>query len=92
MHKDEFINFIAKNNNITKREALDTIRIFTEGVIKAMSKKKDISLIGFGNFSASDIPAREGRNPRTGALLKISAYRQPKFKAGKKLKDACNGK
>ena len=92
MNKEEFASSIAENNKITKKEAIRTIEIFTEGVIKAMSKKEDISLIGFGNFTASDIPAREGRNPRTGAPLKVGAYRQPKFKAGKKLKDACNSK
>ncbi|MBN8523248.1 MAG: HU family DNA-binding protein [Rickettsiales bacterium] len=51
---------------------------------------KEISLIGFGNFSVSKIEARTGRNPRTGEELKIAAYNQPKFKAGQKLKAAVN--
>ena len=51
-----------------------------------------LSLIGFGNFSVSKVAARDGRNPRTGATLKIAANNQPKFKVGQKLKDAVNSK
>ncbi len=64
--------------------------MFTSSVIDAMAEGKEISLIGFGNFSVSKIAARSGRNPRTGEALKIAAYNQPKFKVGQKLKDACN--
>ena len=92
MNKEEFVTFIAENNSMTKKEAARVIEIFTQSVVLAMGKKNDISLIGFGSFSISDIPAREGRNPRTGEPLHVTAYRQPKFKAGQKLKNACNGK
>jgi len=51
---------------------------------------KEISFLNFGNFSISKVAARSGRNPRTGAALKIAAYNQPKFKVGSKLKKACN--
>ncbi len=55
-----------------------------------MAEGKEISLVGFGNFGINKIVARRGRNPRTGLALDIPAYNQPRFKVGKKLKDACN--
>jgi len=90
MNKQEFIDHIASRHGCTKREAEKAIDIFTSSVIDAMGQGKEISLIGFGNFSVSRVEARSGRNPRTGAELKIAAYNQPKFKVGQKLKDACN--
>jgi len=61
-------------------------------MLPALSKDNEISLIGFGSFSVSKVEAREGRNPRTGEVLQIAAYNQPKFKVGQKLKDAVNKK
>ena len=90
MNKGEFISFIAENESITKVEAEKIIDAFTRNVTKALGSKEDVQLIGFGGFSVSDVAARDGRNPRTGEAMKIAAYRQPKFKAGAKLKDACN--
>ncbi len=90
MHKQEFIDHIANQHGCTKKEAEKAIDIFTSSVIDALSQGKKISLIGFGSFSVSKIEARNGRNPRTGEVLKIAAYNQPKFKVGQKLKDACN--
>ena len=90
MHKQGFIDHIANQHGCTKKEAEKTIDTFTSSVIDAMEQGKEISLIGFGSFSVSKIEARNGRNPRTGELLKIAAYNQPKFKVGQKLKDACN--
>ncbi len=90
MNKGEFVSFIAKNENMTKVDAEKIIDVFTRSITKALADKKEVQLIGFGNFSVSDIKARNGRNPRTGETIKISAYRHPKFKAGQKLKDTCN--
>ena len=90
MNKQEFIDHIANQHGCTKKEAEKAIDIFTSSVIDAMGQGKEISLIGFGSFSVSKIEARNGRNPRTGEVLKIAAYNQPKFKVGQKLKDACN--
>jgi DNA-binding protein HU-beta len=92
MNKSEFINHIAAQYQCTKVEAEKVIDIFTSSVIDAIGQGKEISLIGFGNFTIGKIPARTGRNPRTGASLNIAAYNQPKFKAGQKLKDAVNSK
>ncbi len=90
MNKGELVSFIAKNEDITKVDAEKIIDVFTKNVTKALADKKEVQLIGFGNFSVSDIKARDGRNPQTGETMKIRAYRQPRFKAGQKLKDACN--
>ena len=90
MNKKEFVSFIAKNENITRAIAEQAIDIFVRNVTKALGSSREVQLIGFGYFGVSNIKARDGRNPRTGAAIKIPAYRQPKFKAGQKLKDACN--
>ena len=90
MNKQEFIDHIANQHGCTKKEAEKAIDIFTSSVINALGEGKEISLIGFGNFTVSKVEARTGRNPRTGASLNIAAYNQPKFKVGQKLKDACN--
>jgi len=92
MNKSEFINHIAAQYQCTKVDAERAIDMFTSSVIDAIGQGKEISLTGFGSFSISKIPARTGRNPRTGEELKIAAYNQPKFKAGQKLKDAVNSK
>ena len=92
MNKVEFINHIAEQHNFTKVEAEQVIDRFVSSVIDAIGQGNEISLVGFGNFSVSKVAARDGRNPSTGAALKIAAYNQPKFKAGQKLKDAVNKK
>ena len=92
MHKEEFSKHIAQQHNITQKAAHDVIDTFTSSVIDAMGQGKEISLIGFGNFSVSKVAARTGRNPRTGEVLKIASYNQPKFKVGQKLKGAVNQK
>jgi len=92
MNKAEFINHIAGQHECTKVEAEKIIDMFTSSVIDALGEGKEISLVGFGNFSVSKIEARTGRNPRTGASLNVAAYNQPKFKVGQKLKDAVNQK
>ena len=90
MNKSQFITHISEQNNCTKVEAEKTIDMFVSSVTSALGHGETISLIGFGNFSVSKVEARDGRNPRTGEVLKIKAYNQPKFKVGQKLKDAVN--
>ncbi len=92
MNKGEFVNHIAEQHTCTKVEAEKVIDMFTSSVIDAIGDGNEISLVGFGNFSVSKVAARDGRNPRTGEVLKIAAYNQPKFKVGQKLKDAVNSK
>ena len=90
MNKSEFVNHIADQHKCTKIEAEKVIDTFTSSVIDAIGQGKEISLLGFGNFTVSKIAARNGRNPRTGEELQIAAYNQPKFKVGSKLKASCN--
>ncbi len=90
MKKAEFITHISEANDCTKVEAEKIIDMFISSAISALSEGQEISLVGFGNFSVSKVAARDGRNPQNGAAITISSYNQPKFKVGKKLKDACN--
>ena len=90
MNKSEFVKHVASQHNITQDEANKVIDMFTSSVISALGEGKEISLIGFGNFSVSEVAARAGRNPQTGAAIQIAAYKQPRFKVGQKLKDAVN--
>ncbi|MBM3467441.1 MAG: HU family DNA-binding protein [Alphaproteobacteria bacterium] len=92
MAKQEFINHITNQHKCTKTEAEKVINMFTSSVIDAIGQGKEISLIGFGNFSISKVAARSGRNPKTQEPLQVPAYNQPKFKAGQKLKNAVNSK
>jgi DNA-binding protein HU-beta len=90
VNKSEFVDHIAGQHSCTKKDAEKAIDIFTSSVIDALSQGKEISLVGFGNFTVSKVAARTGRNPKTQEPLQIPAYNQPKFKVGQKLKDACN--
>jgi len=92
MNKLEFITHIADQHKCTKIEAEKVIDTFTSSVIDAIGQGKEISLLGFGNFTISKVATRKRRNPKTGEALKIAAYNQPKFKAGQKLKGAVNPK
>jgi DNA-binding protein HU-beta len=87
MNKVELINEVAKAT-CSKAEAGKAIDAFLGAVKKALKKGDKVSLIGFGTFSVAKRSARKGRNPQTGAPLKIAAKKVPKFKAGKALKDA----
>ena len=90
MNKSELIEHIAKNADITKAAATRALEA-TMGAIKTTLRKGGaVSLVGFGTFVATKRAARTGRNPRTGANLKIKACKVPKFKPGKGLKDAIN--
>ena len=90
MNKSELLTHIATNHDCTKVEAAKIVDIFTASVTEILSKGEDISLVGFGNFTVSQMKARTGRNPKTGKSMELPAYNQPRFKAGKNLKDACN--
>jgi DNA-binding protein HU-beta len=92
MNKSEFITHIADQHKCTKVEAEKVIDTFTSSVIDVVGQGKEISLIGFGNFTISKVAARNGCNPKTQEPLQIAAYNQPKFKVGQKLKDAVNKK
>ncbi|MGO9378093.1 MAG: HU family DNA-binding protein [Dissulfurispiraceae bacterium] len=88
MTKAELIDKIAKDAEISKKQADAAIVSFTEAVAKTVKKDGKLILVGFGSFSLAKRKARTGRNPQTGAALKIKASKTVKFTAGKTLKDS----
>ncbi|MFC1538416.1 HU family DNA-binding protein [Candidatus Latescibacterota bacterium] len=88
MTKEEIIAKAAADASITKAAASKALASVLSSIEKALKKGDKVSLVGFGTFSVSHRAARNGRNPATGAAIKIPAANVPKFKAGKKLKDA----
>jgi DNA-binding protein HU-beta len=89
MTKAELVEQAAKDAKISKVAAAAALNSFMDSVTKALKKKDGkVTLVGFGTFSKTRRKARKGRNPQTGAPIKIKATNVVKFKAGKKLKDA----
>ncbi|HVU85357.1 MAG TPA: HU family DNA-binding protein [Puia sp.] len=85
MNKADLIAKISEDVGITKTQAGATLDSFTEAVAKTLKKGDKVTLVGFGTFSVSKRAARNGRNPQTGATIKIKAKKVAKFKAGKEL-------
>ncbi|MCY7291185.1 MAG: HU family DNA-binding protein [Ferruginibacter sp.] len=85
MNKAELIAKIAEDAGITKTQANLTVDAFVDAVTKTLKKGDKVTLVGFGTFSVSKRAARNGRNPQTGAVIKIKAKKVAKFKAGKEL-------
>ena len=84
------IDQIAKSADISKAAAGRSLDATVTAIKTAMKKGGMVTLVGFGTFYVGKRAARTGRNPRTGASIKIKAARVPKFRAGKALKDALN--
>ena len=90
MNKTELVAAMAEKAGLSKKDAEKAVNAFVD-VVKAQLKKDDkVQLVGFGTFEVTKRAARTGRNPQTGAAMKIKASKAPKFKAGKALKDAVN--
>ena len=90
MNKTELVAAIAEKTGLTKKDAEGAVKAFTDTVAEQLKAGDKIQLVGFGTFEVAERAAREGRNPTTGATIKIPASKAPKFKAGKALKDAVN--
>ncbi|CAA2931344.1 HU family DNA-binding protein [Arsenophonus endosymbiont of Bemisia tabaci] len=88
MNKTELINQIAKKADLTKKDSEKALNAFIETMTKVLKTGDDLQLVGFGIFQVKQRAARDGRNPKTGEVLKISAVNLPSFKAGKTLKEA----
>ena len=88
MTKEELIAKAAQDAGITKTQADKALKSIITSIEKALKKGDKVSLVGFGTFSVAKRAAREGRNPATGKPIRIPAATVPKFKAGKKLRDA----
>jgi DNA-binding protein HU-beta len=88
VNKSELIDAIAESADISKAAAGRALDSVTSSITGALKKGDQVTLIGFGTFSVKERAARTGRNPQTGAEIKIAASKVPGFKAGKALKDA----
>lgn len=90
MNKQELIGSVADHTGLTKGDAGKAVEAMFDTISGALKKGDEVRLVGFGTFSVSKRKASTGRNPRTGEPMTIKASTQPKFKAGKGLKDAVN--
>ena len=90
MNKTEFIAAVAEKAEISKKDSEKALKAFVDVVTEQLKAGDKVQLVGFGTFEVAERAAREGRNPSTGATMKIPASKAPKFKAGKALKDAVN--
>ncbi|MBL8504460.1 MAG: HU family DNA-binding protein [Rhodocyclaceae bacterium] len=90
MNKSELIDQVAKSADISKAAAGRAIDAAISAIRGTLKKGGMVTLVGFGTFYVGKRAARSGRNPRTGAAIKIKAARVPKFRAGKELKDTVN--
>ncbi len=90
MNKMELVAAIADQAGLSKKDAEKALKAFTDSVATELKKGEKVQLVGFGTFEVTERAARDGRNPQTGAVMKIAASKAPKFKAGKALKDMIN--
>ncbi len=90
MNKSELVDHIADKADLSKAAATRALTSVIDAVTKTLKKGGTVTLVGFGTFSVAKRAARTGRNPRTGAAIKIKAAKVPRFKPGKGLKDALN--
>lgn len=88
MTKEELVAKAAQDAGVAKAKAGKVLESVVKSITEALAKGGKVSLVGFGTFSVSKRAAREGRNPATGKPIRIAATTVPKFKPGKKLKDA----
>ena len=90
MNKSDLVQSVADDTGISKADSAKAVDAVFARITASLKSGGDVRLVGFGTFSVSHRAASTGRNPRTGETIQIAASRQPKFKAGKALKDALN--
>ena len=90
MNKQDLIAAVADSSGLTKGDASKAVEAVFDSITGALKKGGEVRLVGFGTFATAKRKASTGRNPRTGEAMTIKASTQPKFKAGKGLKDAVN--
>jgi DNA-binding protein HU-beta len=91
MNKSEFVAAVSEAAKLSKADAERAVDSFMSVVTSQLRRGDEVRLVGFGTFEVRQRNASEGRNPRTGEMIKIKASRLPRFKAGKALKDEVNG-
>lgn len=90
MNKNDLVAQVSESTGLTKADATKAVDAVFDGITAALKTGDEVRLLGFGTFVVSERAASEGRNPRTGDKIAIPASKQPKFKAGKGLRDAVN--
>ena len=90
MNKSELIEKVAERADLNKASAARAVDAVFDASTQGLRNGETVNLVGFGTFSVGERAARSGRNPRTGETINIAASRNPRFKAGKGLKDAVN--
>ena len=90
MNKNDLIGAVAETSGLSKSQAASAVESVFDSISTALKKGDEVRLVGFGTFSVAKRKASTGRNPRTGEPMSIKASNQPKFKAGKGLKDSVN--
>jgi DNA-binding protein HU-beta len=87
VNKGELVDAVASKTSVTKKETDSIISAMIETIMETVAKDDKVTLVGFGTFEARQRQAREGRNPSTGAAIKIPATTVPAFSAGKQFKE-----
>jgi DNA-binding protein HU-beta len=87
MNKEEMVKEISKRTRIPQKQVAEVIALMIDSIEKTVAKGKRVTLVGFGTFEARKRASRTGRNPQTGAEIKIPAKTVPAFSAGKKFKE-----
>ena len=90
MNKNDLVAAVANDAGLSKADAARAVDSVFDSITGALKTGGDVRLVGFGTFSITNRKASIGRNPRTGEQIQIPASKQPRFKAGKGLKDAVN--
>ena len=90
MNKNDLIAAVSSSTDLSKADATKAVDGVLAAITGSLEAENEVRLVGFGTFSVANRAASTGRNPRTGEAIQIPASKQPKFKAGKALKDAVN--
>jgi DNA-binding protein HU-beta len=90
VNKNDLVTAVASGTGMSKADSAKAVEGVFDAISGALSSGGDVRIVGFGTFSVVNRKATTGRNPRTGQAIQIQASKQPKFKAGKGLKDAVN--
>ena len=90
MNKQDLVAHVADAAGLSKADATKAVDSVIDGITDSLKRGNEVRLVGFGTFAVAQRAASRGRNPRTGEPINIPASKQPKFKAGKALKDAVN--
>ncbi len=90
MNKNDIVAAVSESAGLSKADATKAVDCVFDAITEELKQGREVRLVGFGTFAVTRRAATTGRNPRTGEAIQIAASNQPKFKAGKALKDAVN--